>query len=218
MRAAGGSCISQPWGKPGLSLGGPAVLRGSQQVSPSPGGTGNAGNCSKQFWLRLTLQTVVRTWAQVSLSLRTQGQHQVRGHLLGKCHKWHPSVGSLLPNVPEQGRGQEAAGGCSLSPAEPSQAAQTAADISFLLGLCWCRHLTPCTCLCTGFLFSSSEPNTTNHDCPGLSLLFSLSALLLTAPVAFPQALGHSAEIWCKLKFVEDSVIIHLAGSQRSEP
>lgn len=217
MRAAGRSCISQPWGKPGLSLGGPAVLRGSQQVSPSPGGTGNAGNCSKQFWLRLTLQTVVRTWAQVSLSLRTQGQHQVRGHLLGKCHKWHPSVGSLLPNVPEQGRGQEAAGGCSLSPAEPSQAAQTAADISFLLGLCWCRHLTPALVFAKAFSLvplSLTQQTMTVlvYPCFSPSLLcYSLLQLLFHRLWAIQLKSDASWRLW-------KTVIVHLAGSQRSEP
>lgn len=110
------------------------------------------------------------------LASEGQGDHKVSGHLLWDSvevsqlasHQLVPYSQMSLSRA--EGRRQlEAA---PFSPAEPCQAAQTAADISFLQGLCWCRHLTPCSCLCKDFVFSSFQPSKPNHDFPGLSLAF----------------------------------------------
>lgn len=147
--------------------------RFQQEVSPSPGDTVNAGSCSKPV-LTLTPWTVVKTWAQVTLSLRrtrsAQSQSAFAEGFGGSVTTHITSVGSLLPNVPEQGRGKEAAGGCS---PQPSWARSSSSNSCWHLlpsGLCWCRLLTPCTCLCKDFVFNSSgKPN---HDFPVLSLVF----------------------------------------------
>lgn len=139
-----------------------------------------------------------------------------------KCHNWH-RIGWFSSSQMSLSRaeGRRQLESAPLSPAEPSQAAQTAADISFLLALRWCRRLTPCTCLFKGFVFSSS--NKPNHDCLGLSLVFLPPHFASLQSYSVLQLLSHrlwaiQLEIWCKLKVLEGSVIIHLAVSQRSEP
>lgn len=106
-----------------------------QEASPSPGDTVNGGSCSKPV-LTLTPWTVVKTWAQVTLSLRrtrsAQSQLAFAEGFGGSVTTHITSVGSLLPNVPEQGRGKEAAGGCSPQPSW----AQSSSSNS-----CW--HLLP---------------------------------------------------------------------------
>lgn len=111
------------WERQGSVLGGPAVLRGLQQeVSPSPGDTVNAGNCSKPVltWTVGQPEPLSKPGLRSSLASEGQGQHKVSGHLL-----WDSVEVSQLTShqlIPysqmslRQGRGKEAAGGCSPQP------------------------------------------------------------------------------------------------------
>lgn len=204
------SCISHLWGelaKPGLSPGWPSCAQGF----PAGGQPFTRTVILNQFWQWQTVcQSELFSKPGLRSPLASERQaHRVSGHLL-----WNSVEVSQLTShqlVPHSQMSLSRAEGRSSWVLLPSAQLSPAKLLKQLLTSsfrgCWCRRLTPCTCLFEGFVFSSS--NKPNYDFPVLSLAFLPPCFAFLQSYSLLQLLFHRLwsirlQNWFKLKVVEN--------------